>query len=170
VQIAKARGASVVGTARAEQHAFLAELGADEAIEAEHAAGDIHFCPGTRHPRRATVDLAFPGQPQMRLTLEPTMLFPMKGLGYGHDKWGHGRFLSPMEVEREMVRLDEADPRDPRQVHVQGPSHVLLERDDGSSQQGVGTLETIVLGPYEPYGLTGLTDPRSEEIQPPGTI
>jgi NADPH:quinone reductase-like Zn-dependent oxidoreductase len=33
VQIAKARGAHVIGTARAEKHAFLAELGADEAID-----------------------------------------------------------------------------------------------------------------------------------------
>jgi NADPH:quinone reductase-like Zn-dependent oxidoreductase len=33
VQIAKARGAYVVGTARAEKHAFLADLGADEAID-----------------------------------------------------------------------------------------------------------------------------------------
>jgi NADPH:quinone reductase-like Zn-dependent oxidoreductase len=33
VQIAKARGAHVLGTARAEKHAFLAELGADEAVD-----------------------------------------------------------------------------------------------------------------------------------------
>jgi NADPH:quinone reductase-like Zn-dependent oxidoreductase len=33
VQIAKARGAYVVGTARAENHALLAVLGADEAID-----------------------------------------------------------------------------------------------------------------------------------------
>ena len=33
VQIAKARGATVIGTARAPKHAFLAELGADEAID-----------------------------------------------------------------------------------------------------------------------------------------
>jgi NADPH:quinone reductase-like Zn-dependent oxidoreductase len=33
VQIAKARGGHVLGTARAEKHAFLAELGVDEAID-----------------------------------------------------------------------------------------------------------------------------------------
>jgi NADPH:quinone reductase-like Zn-dependent oxidoreductase len=33
VQIAKARGAYVAGTARAEKHAFLAELGADETVD-----------------------------------------------------------------------------------------------------------------------------------------
>jgi NADPH:quinone reductase-like Zn-dependent oxidoreductase len=33
VQIAKARGAHVIGTARSEKHNFLAELGADEAID-----------------------------------------------------------------------------------------------------------------------------------------
>jgi NADPH:quinone reductase-like Zn-dependent oxidoreductase len=33
VQIAKARGAYVIGTARAEKHGFLADLGADEAVD-----------------------------------------------------------------------------------------------------------------------------------------
>jgi NADPH:quinone reductase-like Zn-dependent oxidoreductase len=33
VQIAKARGAYVIGTARTEKHAFLASLGADEAVD-----------------------------------------------------------------------------------------------------------------------------------------
>jgi NADPH:quinone reductase-like Zn-dependent oxidoreductase len=33
VQIAKARGAYVIGTARADKHAFLASLGADEAVD-----------------------------------------------------------------------------------------------------------------------------------------
>jgi NADPH:quinone reductase-like Zn-dependent oxidoreductase len=39
VQIAKARGAYVIGTARAPKHAFLAGLGADEAID--YAAEDV---------------------------------------------------------------------------------------------------------------------------------
>ena len=39
VQIAKARGAYVIGTARAEKHAFLAALGADEPID--YTPGDF---------------------------------------------------------------------------------------------------------------------------------
>jgi NADPH:quinone reductase-like Zn-dependent oxidoreductase len=46
VQIAKARGAYVIGTARSPKHGFLAELGVDEAIDytsqpVEDAAGDV---------------------------------------------------------------------------------------------------------------------------------
>jgi len=46
VQIAKARGAYVIGTARAEKHAFLASLGADEAVDyttgpVETRVGDV---------------------------------------------------------------------------------------------------------------------------------
>jgi NADPH:quinone reductase-like Zn-dependent oxidoreductase len=46
VQIAKARGAHVIGTARSAKHDFLAELGADEAIDytarpVEETVGDI---------------------------------------------------------------------------------------------------------------------------------
>jgi NADPH:quinone reductase-like Zn-dependent oxidoreductase len=36
VQIAKARGAKVIGTARAVNHDFLRELGADECVDREH--------------------------------------------------------------------------------------------------------------------------------------
>ena len=44
VQIAKARGAYVLGTARAEKHAFLADLGVDEAIDytSENVAERAH--------------------------------------------------------------------------------------------------------------------------------
>jgi NADPH:quinone reductase-like Zn-dependent oxidoreductase len=44
VQIAKARGAHVVGTARAPKHAFLKDLGADEVIDyttADYDGNDI---------------------------------------------------------------------------------------------------------------------------------
>jgi NADPH:quinone reductase-like Zn-dependent oxidoreductase len=46
VQIAKARGAHVIGTARSAKHAFLGELGADEAVDyteesVEEVVGDI---------------------------------------------------------------------------------------------------------------------------------
>ena len=46
VQIAKARGAYVIGTARSAKHGFLAELGADEAVDyslgpVEEAVGDV---------------------------------------------------------------------------------------------------------------------------------
>ena len=46
VQIAKARGASVIGTARSAKHGFLAELGADETVDysrgpVEEAVGDV---------------------------------------------------------------------------------------------------------------------------------
>src|SRR5262245_2509297 len=46
VQIAKARGAHVIGTASAQKHAFLAELGADEAVDyteqpVEEAVADV---------------------------------------------------------------------------------------------------------------------------------
>jgi NADPH:quinone reductase-like Zn-dependent oxidoreductase len=44
VQIAKARGAHVLGTARAEKHPFLADLGVDDAIDytSEDVAGRAH--------------------------------------------------------------------------------------------------------------------------------
>ena len=44
VQIAKARGAYVIGTARAEKHAFLTSLGADEAVDYTTGplAGGVH--------------------------------------------------------------------------------------------------------------------------------
>jgi NADPH:quinone reductase-like Zn-dependent oxidoreductase len=50
VQIAKARGAYVIGTARADKHAFLASLGADEAVD---------YTTGPLAGRIADVDVVF---------------------------------------------------------------------------------------------------------------
>jgi len=50
VQIAKARGAHVIGTARADKHAFVASLGADEAVD---------YTTGPLAGRVADVDVVF---------------------------------------------------------------------------------------------------------------
>jgi hypothetical protein len=139
--------------------------GQGEHLEAEHATGDITFIPGTRHPHTATAHLRFPGQPEMRLTYEPSMLFTMQAIGYGHQKWGHGRYVGELEIEYETTRASDIDPLDPRQNHIQAPSRVRLEQDGSPIRDGIGTLETVVLGPYEPYGLTGLIDPGAGEVR-----
>jgi NADPH:quinone reductase-like Zn-dependent oxidoreductase len=75
VQIAKARGADVVGTARPEHHDFLAELGIDELVDytsvaIEDVVGDVDLVldlVGGEHPLRA-LEVIRPGGVLVSLT------------------------------------------------------------------------------------------------------
>lgn len=129
-----------------------------EAVETEQARAHVDFAPGTRFPRSGRVEIEPPGAAPLTMEFAPEALFQMRGLGYQHRKWGHGNYVGALEVEREDIVLADVDPRDPLQLHVQALSRVTLEQD-GDRQEGAGVFECFALGPYAPYGLTGLADP-----------
>jgi hypothetical protein len=53
----------------------------------------------------------------------------------------------------EVLALDELDPLDYANIHVQ---HVV--RATSSRGTGLGVLEQLIIGPYGPCGLEGLLD------------
>jgi hypothetical protein len=77
----------------------------------------------------------------------------MKGLGYGHPQWGQGMWKGELEVGAESFDPQQLDPLAPEHLHVQ---QVVRASDGGRA--GVGVLEQICLGPYEPAGFAGLFD------------
>ncbi len=118
----------------------------------------IDWQPGTRRPRSARLSLAEGTNTAARceISLEPLLTFQMLGLGYLHPTWGHGLWKGEDAVEVESWRLDECAPMDPRHLHVQ---QLCRARMDG--KEGVGVLETLVIGPHAPSGFQGLLDPAS---------
>jgi len=50
---------------------------------------------------------------------------------------------------------------DPRQLEITAPENIHVQQvvlaDDGENQ-GIGVLEQIVIGPYEPAGFSGFFD------------
>ena len=77
----------------------------------------------------------------------------MKGLGYGHPEWGQGRWKGELEIGGESFDLDALSPLVPENLHVQQ----VVRASDGR-RAGVGVLEQIVIGPYEPAGFTSVLD------------
>jgi hypothetical protein len=104
--------------------------------------------PGTRRPAGAS--LIFDG---VTTSLEPLFTFHMRGAGYGHPQYSHGRWHGGPFVDGEVLVLDEIDPLDYHSLHVQ-----QVVRATRRGKVGLGVLESLIVGPYEPLGLTGLLD------------
>jgi hypothetical protein len=76
----------------------------------------------------------------------------MRGVGYGHPTYGHGKWHGGPVTAGESLKISELDPLDYPNIHVQ---HIL--RVTGA-ELGIGVVEQLVIGPYAPAGLTGLLD------------
>jgi len=111
------------------------------------------LAPGTRWPAGSTLRLDLPGGPT-EVALEPVLRFQMKGLGYTHPKWGHGRHHGPLLVEREDFALDALAPLSPDNLHVQ----ILCTVSSHDGQTGCGVFEQLAIGPYAPLGFKEMLD------------
>lgn len=113
---------------------------------------------GTRWPSVGLLTLDTP-EGSLEATFEPIHRFQMRGLGYTCPKWGHGRYHGPLVVERDDFDLAALDPMAAtmENLHVQMVSKVTTS----AGEQGIGTFEQLVLGAYDPWGLTGYFDTGS---------
>ena len=126
-----------------------------EAVVERMAGLDHHveYHPNTRLAKRAEICFTDLSGEKRDISLEPLLRFQMKGLGYGHPKWRHGLWHDELAVGHESFDPNEIDLLAPEHVHVQQ----VVRADDGT-RQGIGLLEQIVLGPYEPAGFSGFLD------------
>jgi hypothetical protein len=114
---------------------------------------EIDWEPGTRRAKRAAIELQLWDGAIERIELEPIMTFPMRGLGYLSPDWNHGSWKGELEVGTEAWRVDDLDPTEPWNVHVQ-----QLVRARWGDRHGVGVFEQLVINEHRPTGLTGLFD------------
>jgi hypothetical protein len=132
-------------------------FGRDESIQ--HARGvtyDLEYEPGTRRARHATVSSGYGGGAEHDdLRFEPMLRFHMKGLGYWHPQWAHGTWHGESAEGSDEWRIDELDPLDPSNVHVEQLCRV---HRGATHPVGVGVLEQLILGPHEPTGLEDFLD------------
>lgn len=114
---------------------------------------------GTRYATSARVRLTDDhGAPAGEVVFKPLYEFLMIGLGYGHPKWGHGLSHGELAVEREDIRLSEADPKVPLHLHVQALSEATFTDASGRVRQGRGIVEQLALGPHAPSGFKDVLD------------
>ncbi|WAC24190.1 hypothetical protein [Blastomonas sp. SL216] len=129
--------------------------GHDEFVETPDAEMVTQHQPGTRWP--AGGDLVIDtGQGPLSVSFTPLQRFQMRGLGYTCARWGHGLNHGALAVEREDFDLAALDPLAPDMgnLHVQ----ILCRVTTSAGETGLGTFEQLVLGPYDPWGLTGYGD------------
>jgi hypothetical protein len=124
---------------------------------ATHLATAVHrveYHPGTRWAHRAELDLIDLYGDVRTITMEPRLRFQFKGLGYGHPAWRQGSWKGELEVAGESFEPLQLDPLAVENIHIQ---QVVMVSDD-RGREGIGALEQVVVGPYEPAGFTHFTD------------
>lgn len=120
-----------------------------EAVAGEHR---LSFQPGTRFAGASEIDIIEAGR-TITMKLEPLLRFPMMGIGYQHQSWGHGFFKGEEAITAESGNIADLDPANPQSQHVQ-----TVVRATIGDEVGHGVLEQAIFGPHDRYGLKGFTD------------
>jgi hypothetical protein len=116
----------------------------------------LDFIPGSRRARHATVSLLDLEGERTDIELEPLLVFRMKGIGYSHPEWGHGKWKGELAIGGESWRIEEADNLEPWNQHIQ-----QVVRARNGDEEGIGVLEQIHLGPHKRYGFKDFLDPAT---------
>lgn len=113
----------------------------------------LRYVPGTR--RAASAELALVERSGVRheIALEPLLCFHMKGLGYAHPQWGHGRWQGELVQAGESWKTEALDPLAFENVHIQ-----QVVRARMGEARGIGVLEQLAIGPHARYGFRELLD------------
>ncbi|MEQ9586489.1 MAG: hypothetical protein RJS97_00710 [Parvibaculaceae bacterium] len=119
----------------------------------ETTSHSVSYIPNTRLVKTAEIDLVYENGNTRVIKLEPVLKFQMKGIGYLHPEWWHGTWKGELELGHDTFDPSEIDVLHTNNVHVQQ----LVSASDGS-RTGIGALEHVCFGPYEPYGFTKWLD------------
>ncbi|HWQ28236.1 MAG TPA: hypothetical protein VNN12_04355, partial [Dehalococcoidia bacterium] len=85
---------------------------------------------------------------------EPKQTLFMAGAGYALlGGWRHGQYHGPLAVEGEVWDLTDPETLGKIQGQNETVCDVLYE-----GKRGSGIFELLVIGPYQPWGLTGFLD------------
>ncbi|MCP4006841.1 MAG: hypothetical protein GY725_21890 [bacterium] len=120
------------------------------------AGGEHHlsFVSGTRRASAAEITLLKADGKREDIRLDPVLCFRMKGIGYLHPEWGHGRWKGELVIGGEKWKCADLDENALENQHIQ--QVVMATSGD---QKGIGVLEQIHLGPHPRYGFKSLLDP-----------
>jgi len=113
----------------------------------------VTYHPGTRLAAAAELDFEDLKGATRTICMEPILKFQMKGLGYSHPTWGQGMWKGELELGGESFDPDSLNPLARENLHVQQ----VVRATDGS-RQGIGVLEQVCIGPYEPGGFSAFLD------------
>jgi len=108
---------------------------------------------GTRYPASAAFKLTAPDGVETEYRLQTKQKFLTKGIGYNHSSWGHGMWKGELVTEREEINLDEINPLDYPNIHIQQVA-IGTQKDDS----GCGILESLTIGRHARSGFKDFFD------------
>jgi hypothetical protein len=114
---------------------------------------DVDYVPGLRRASRCEVHVVDDTGATSSVLLEPLLTFRMRGAGYFHPTFAHGRYHGELAVAGEVHDVADLDTTSLHDVHVQ-----QVVRATWAERRGLGVLEQLAIGPHAPSGLTGLLD------------
>lgn len=113
----------------------------------------IDMIPGTRRARSAVITMNDKSGEGMEVHLEPLLVHRMKGLGYQHPVWGHGKWHGELAIGGESWTDSELDPLAFENMHIQ-----QVVRATSGDRVGYGVLEQMHIGPSTPLGFADWFD------------
>ena len=87
--------------------------------------------------------------------MQPKFHWYMKGVGYGHETFGHGFYHGGPASTYEEHTLSQVD--DAHTLHIQAICDTHMTGSLGE-RRGHGVLEQLIIGPHKPSGFTELLD------------
>lgn len=127
--------------------------GPDLVVERPHVEHAIRWAPGLRRAQGASLTVRREDLRTEQILLEPRITFRMKGAGYFHPTWAHGRWHDELVVGGEQSPVEELDTLSPDCVHVQ-----QVVKATWADRTGLGVLEQLAFGPHAPSGFREFLD------------
>ena len=116
-------------------------------------AHKLTMLPGTRRAASAVITMQDRSGEVMEVTLEPVLVHRMKGLGYQHPVWGHGKWQGELAIAGESWTDSELDPLALENIHVQ-----QIVKATCGDRVGHGVLEQLHIGPSTTLGFADWFD------------
>lgn len=113
----------------------------------------IVYVPGTRRAQSAVIAMTDRAGERIEMSLDPLLCFQMKGIGYTHPDWGHGRWKGELAIGGESWKTSDIDPLAFENLHIQQVMRARM-----GSEEGIGVMEQFCIGPHAPSGFTDLID------------
>ena len=117
---------------------------------------ELAMVPGTRQAGAGKFRMNDKSGEHLDIELEFGLLHRMKGLGYQHPQWGHGKWHDELAIAGESWPLAEVDPLALENLHIQ---QIVTARC--GDEIGHGVLEQLHIGPHSGLGFADWFDAAS---------
>ena len=118
--------------------------------------------PGTRQANSGHFTMQNRDGQTLDIDIEMTgLLHRMKGLGYQHPEWGHGKWHGELKIGGESWAVDDVDPLALENIHLQQVVIAKRTLPDGTVETGHGVLEQMHIGPHAVLGFKDWFDGAS---------